>query len=47
VVLGLWKPGGSELLMSKVFELMKVGGERVCEERPFILCCDADLSACA
>jgi hypothetical protein len=45
VVLELRKLGGSALLMSKVFELIKVGGERACEEQPFTLCCNADLSA--
>lgn len=37
MVLELRKLGGSALLMSKVFELIKVGGERACEEQPFYL----------
>jgi hypothetical protein len=45
VVLGLWKAAGSELLMSNVFEFDESWWGRTCEEQPFILRCDADLSA--
>jgi hypothetical protein len=45
VVLGLWEDDGVEVSLHEVFEVEKVGGERVCEEWLFIFGFEEYLSA--